>query len=201
MNSENDLMQKLVVAKKIMDVHNKTPRAGNNGGIPSTPMLEQFNTPPATYNIPQEYMGEQKQVQSQPQPQLPVKDRILNSKLPDEIKKLMIEHPIDQPNTMAGPTLSNDLIEAASRLMKSDSNGTIPQPQQRTQQSQPQYQGYNNSGIDYGVLKSIIKDTITEVLTEKGLVAESTSKAKEQISFRVGQHVFEGVVTKIKKMK
>jgi len=201
MNSENDLMQKLVVAKKIMDVHNKTPRAGNNGGIPSTPMLEQFNTPPATYNIPQEYMGEQKQVQSQPQPQLPVKDRILNSKLPDEIKKLMIEHPIDQPNTMVGPTLSNDLIEAASRLMKSDANGTIPQPQQRTQQSQPQSQGYNNSGIDYGVLKSIIKDTITEVLTEKGLVAESTSKAKEQISFRVGQHVFEGVVTKIKKMK
>ena len=201
MNSENDLMQKLVVAKKIMDVHNKTPRAGNNGGIPSTPMLEQFNAPPAMYNIPQEYMGEQKQVQSQPQPQLPVKDRILNSKLPDEIKKLMIEHPIDQPNTMAGPTLSNDLIEAASRLMKSDANGTIPQPQQRTQQSQPQSQGYNNSGIDYGVLKSIIKDTITEVLTEKGLVAESTSKAKEQISFRVGQHVFEGVVTKIKKMK
>jgi hypothetical protein len=201
MNSENDLMQKLVVAKKIMDVHNKTPRAGNNGGIPSTPMLEQFNTPPATYNIPQEYMGEQKQVQSQPQSQLPVKDRILNSKLPDEIKKLMIEHPIDQPNTMAGPTLSNDLIEAASRLMKSDANGTIPQPQQHTQQSQSQPQMYNNSGIDYGVLKSIIKDTITEVLTEKGLVAESTSKAKEQISFRVGQHVFEGVVTKIKKMK
>jgi hypothetical protein len=201
MNSENDLMQKLVVAKKIMDAHNKTPRAGNNGGIPSTPMLEQFNAPPAMYNIPQEYMGEQKQVQSQPQSQLPVKDRILNSKLPDEIKKLMIEHPIDQPNTMAGPTLSNDLIEAASRLMKSDANGTIPQPQQRTQQPQSQPQMYNNSMIDYGVLKSIIKDTITEVLTEKGLVAESTSKAKEQISFRVGQHVFEGVVTKIKKMK
>jgi hypothetical protein len=88
MNSENDLMQKLVVAKKIMDAHNKTPRAGNNGGIPSTPMLEQFNAPPAMYNIPQEYMGEQKQVQSQPQSQLPVKDRILNSRLPDEIKRV-----------------------------------------------------------------------------------------------------------------
>jgi hypothetical protein len=33
------------------------------------------------------------------------------------------------------------------------------------------------------------------------LVAESSSKTKEQISFRVGQHVFEGFVTKIKKMK
>jgi hypothetical protein len=38
-------------------------------------------------------------------------------------------------------------------------------------------------------------------LTEKGMVVESASKTKEQISFRVGQHVFEGVVTKIKKMK
>jgi hypothetical protein len=201
MNSENDLMQKLVVAKKIMDVHNKTPRAGNNGGIPSTPMLEQFNAPPAMYNIPQEYMTEQKQVQPQQQSQLPVKDKILNSRLPDEIKRLMIEHPIDQPNTMAGPTLSNDLIEAAARLMKTDAaGGTPPQTQQRTQQ--PQYQTPNMSGgIDYSLLKSIIRDTITEVLTEKGLVAESSSKTKEQISFRVGQHVFEGFVTKIKKMK
>ena len=201
MNSENDLMQKLVVAKKIMDAHNKTPRAGNNGGMPSTPMLEQFNAPPAMYNIPQEYMTEQKQVQPQQQSQLPVKDKILNSRLPDEIKRLMIEHPIDQPNTMAGPTLSNDLIEAAARLMKTDAaGGTPPQTQQRTQQ--PQYQTPNMSGgIDYSLLKSIIRDTITEVLTEKGLVAESSSKTKEQISFRVGQHVFEGFVTKIKKMK
>ena len=194
-------MQKLVVAKKIMDAHNKTPRAGNNGGMPSTPMLEQFNAPPAMYNIPQEYMTEQKQVQPQQQSHLPVKDKILNSRLPDEIKRLMIEHPIDQPNTMAGPTLSNDLIEAAARLMKTDAaGGTSPQTQQHTQQ--PQYQTPNMSGgIDYSLLKSIIRDTITEVLTEKGLVAESSSKTKEQISFRVGQHVFEGFVTKIKKMK
>jgi hypothetical protein len=202
MNSENDLMKKLVVAKKIMDAHNKTPRAGNNGGIPSTPMLEQFNAPPAMYNIPQEYMAEQKQVQPQQTSQLPVKDRILNSRLPDEIKKLMIEHPIDQPNTMVGPTLSNDLIESVSRLMKTDAaGGTSPQNQQHIQQPQTQNQPQNMSGIDYSLLKSIIRDTITEVLTEKGMIVESVSKTKEQISFRVGQHVFEGIVTKIKKMK
>lgn len=195
-------MKKLVVAKKIMDAHNKTPRAGNNGGIPSTPMLEQFNAPPAMYNIPQEYMAEQKQVQPQQTSQLPVKDRILNSRLPDEIKKLMIEHPIDQPNTMVGPTLSNDLIESVSRLMKTDAaGGTSPQNQQHIQQPQTQNQPQNMSGIDYSLLKSIIRDTITEVLTEKGMIVESVSKTKEQISFRVGQHVFEGIVTKIKKMK
>jgi len=201
MNSENDLMQKLVVAKKIMDAHNKTPRAGNSGGIPSTPMLEQFNAPPAMYNIPQEYMGEQKQVQPQQTSQLPVKDRILNSRLPDEIKRLMIEHPIDKPNNMGGPTLSNEVVEAAARLMKTDARGNISESN-LPRQPQVQYQqGQNTSGIDYSLLKSIIRDTITEVLTEKGMVVESASKTKEQISFRVGQHVFEVVITKIKKMK
>jgi hypothetical protein len=109
----NDLMNKLVVAKKIMDKHNETPR----GGVGSTqsfntPQIQNFNPIPASYNIPQEYVQEQ-QVQQPVNQNLPVKDRILNSKLPDEIKKLMIEHPIDQPNNMTGPTLSNDLIEAA----------------------------------------------------------------------------------------
>jgi hypothetical protein len=203
MNKENDLMNKLVVAKKIMDVHNQTPRAGNNSGMPSSPMLEQFNAPPATYNIPQEFMGEQSQSMmnsSTATPQLPTKDRILNSKLPDEIKRLMMEHPIEQQNNMSGPTLSNEVVEAAARLMKTDARGNV-QESNTQRQSQGQSQGHNVSEIDYGVLKSIIRDTITEVLTEKGLVAESTSKTKEQISFRVGQHVFEGVVTKIKKMR
>ena len=194
-------MQKLVVAKKIMDAHNKTPRAGNSGGIPSTPMLEQFNTPPAMYNIPQEYMEEQKQVQPQQTSQLPVKDRILNSRLPDEIKRLMIEHPIDKPNNMGGPTLSNEVVEAAARLMKTDARGNVNESNVPRQPQSQYQQGQNTSGIDYSLLKSIIRDTITEVLTEKGMVVESASKTKEQISFRVGQHVFEGVVTKIKKMK
>ena len=189
----NDLMQKLVVAKKIMDVHNNTPRGQVRDMI--TPQLESYNPVPASYNIPQEYMSEapiQQPVQNQP----PTKDRILNSKLPDEIKRLMIEHPIDQP-TMGGPVLSNELVEKAARLMGTDAAGN--NTQNRPSQGQPQ--GQYVSGIDYSLLKSIVRDTINEVLTEKGLVAESSSKTKEAISFRVGQHVFEGFVTKIKKMK
>ena len=189
----NDLMQKLVVAKKIMDVHNGTPR-GQARNI-SMPELENFNSPPASYNIPQEYLSEAPQPVSQPSQQIPTRDKILNSKLPNEIKQLMMEHPIEQPN-MGGPTLSNDIVEAASRLMQKDARGNV---KESVHQRQPQ--GQNVSGIDYSLLKSIVRDTITEVLTEKGLVAESTSKTKEPITFRVGQHVFEGFVTKIKKMK
>ena len=194
----NDLMQKLVVAKKIMDVHNGTPR-GQARNM-SMPELENFNSPPANYNIPQEYLSEAPQPVSQPSQQIPTRDKILNSKLPNEIKQLMMEHPIEQPAGFGGPTLSNDVVEAAARLMKTDARGNV-QESNVPRQPQGQYQGQNVSGIDYSLLKSIVRDTITEVLTEKGLVAESTSKTKEPITFRVGQHVFEGFVTKIKKMK
>lgn len=192
----NDLMQKLVVAKKIMDVHNGTPR-GSARNI-SMPELQNYDAPPANYNIPQEYLSEVQQPVAQTQNHLPTRDKILNSKLPSEIKQLMMEHPIDQPSGFGGPTLSNEVVEAAARLMKTDARGNV---QESNTQRQYQPQQPQNSGIDYSLLKSIIRDTITEVLTEKGLVAESSSKTKEQISFRVGQHVFEGVVTKIKKMK
>jgi hypothetical protein len=194
----NDLMQKLVVAKKIMDKHNNVPRG--NANI-STPMLENYNAPPATYNIPQEFLGESQtqSIQTQNQ-QIPTRDKILNSKLPNEIKQLMMEHPIEQPAGFGGPTLSNEVVEAAARLMKTDARGNVNETNM-PKQPQTQYQTQNSSNIDYSLLKSIIRDTITEVLTEKGLVAESSSKTKESISFRVGQHVFEGFVTKIKKMK
>ena len=113
----------------------------------------------------------------------------------------MMEHPIEQPHMgFGGPTLSDDLVEAAARLMKTDARGNVNETK-NVRQPQVQHQQQISNGIDYSLLKLIIKDTITEVLTEKGLVAESSSKTKEQISFRVGQHVFEGVVTKIKKMK
>ena len=53
-------------------------------------------------------------------------NKILNSKLPDEIKRLMIEQPIVQPNSMTGGvTLSDDVIEGATRLMKKDDLGEV----------------------------------------------------------------------------
>jgi len=199
MNSENDLMQKLVVAKKIMDVHNKTPRAGNNGGIPSTPMLEQFNTPPATYNIPQEYASETSLSEVR-QPELPTQDRILNSKLPDEIKQLMIENPIAQAS-LPGTTniLSNEIIEGAQKLM-----GTSPK-----KQNQGQPQGQSVPGFDMNALKTMIRDTVRdtvrdvvrEELSKSGMIVENEQKTNEQLTLKVGKHLFEGRVTKIKKIQ
>lgn len=65
-----------------------------------------------------------------------------------------------------------------------------------------------NKKVDYSQnaqvpsdLKSIIRETIEEILGENGLLIESESKSNDIFSFRVGKHVFEGKITKIKKVK
>ena len=190
---KQDLMQKLVLAKQIMDRHGETPR-GSAQSLPSN-MVESIEVPEARYNVPQEFLSEQP-TQKVNQQHVPTKDRIMNSKLPDEIKKLMMEHPIEQP-AMAGSqtVLSDELVEAASRLMKTNASGGI------VKQEKKQLIQETKSNFNMVELKQMLRETIEEVLTEKGLVVESTERTKEQISLRVGQHLFEGVLTKIKKMK
>lgn len=180
----NDLIQKLMVSKKIMDRHNEMPRG--NQGIGS-PIVEEFNVPNAQYNIPQEFISENTHHKTV-NPSTPTTDRILNSKLPDEIKKLMIEHPISQPQS-AGPVLSDDLVEAASRLMRTESKQNQPTQKQVSQ------------NLDLNTIKSVVRETIEQVLRENGLMTESVSTSNETIKFQVGEHIFEGKVTKIKKIK
>jgi len=211
MNSEADLIQKLMISKQIMDKHNQTPR----GGMPSmdsysSPQVESYEPANAKYNIPEEFLQESHQSEQFDQPYLssipktptmpqPItKDRVMSSKLPDEIKRLMIEHPIEQPSSMGGgTTLSNELVEKAARLMNTDARGNqTTQPKQRVQeQSQPQQPNFNMKE-----LKSMLREVVEEVLQENGILAESTEKANEVFSFKVGKHIFEGKVTKIKKI-
>lgn len=196
MPTEDDLMRKLMISKKIMDAHNTTPR-GQVRDYPSTPELQEFQAPQANYNIPQDVMMESS-VPKQPQQFVNSKDRILSSKLPDEIKRLMIEHPIQQPSSMGGggSVLSDELIEKASRLMKNDVANNV-NPYQPKKQTIQEYSKPQSANIDRDTLKEVIR----EVLSENGLLVESTSKSNDMFQFRVGSHIFEGKVTKIKKVR
>ena len=208
--NENDLMSRLVASKAIMD-NPKFTKSRNtmNDGLPPT-SLQDFDVPNAKYNIPQEFLQESP---SMSQPYLselpkvntkpvgvPSVDAIKSSKLPDEIKRLMIEHPIAQAQQQGGgATLSDDLIERASRLMKNEnSNNYIPESVKPKTQQQPQTQ--STSQIDYKLIKKMIREAVDEALQENGLMVESSEKANEMLSFKVGKHVFEGKVTKIKKL-
>jgi len=197
MPTENELIKKLMVSKAIMEKHKEIPRTGNSSGIINNPTVESFPVPEARYNLPNEFLEESLPAKTIKQ-EIPTTDRIMSSKLPDEIKRLMIEHPITPSNPMTGPTLSNDLVDKAARLMNVDASGKkvsdFP-----TKQSQRQ--DVLESVPDMSNLKNMLKEVIEEVLLENGILSESTQRTNDVFTFKVGKHIFEGKVTKIKKVK
>jgi len=191
-------LEKIMMSKAIMDRHNQMDK----GAAPkpkSNPMVENFDMPDVKYNIPQDMLGEAPQgMPSMQTPQMPTSQfmnkpfpvasakAIKNSKLPDEIKKLMIEHPIEQPSSMSGgATLSDDLIERASRLMNNKKQPVVEQAVQTPMTSD---------------LRNILKEVVKEVLTENGLIMEGAQKTNDAFRFQVGKHIFEGKVNKVKKI-
>ena len=51
------------------------------------------------------------------------------------------------------------------------------------------------------VVRDTVKDVIREELQNAGLLTESDKITNETLSLRVGNHIFEGKVLKIKKIK
>jgi hypothetical protein len=190
----DDFIKKLMVSKQIMDKHNEIPRSGSQGtlneNLGMSNNIDVYTPEPvaAKYNIPQEYMGQQKSIPTSPP--IVTEDRIKNSKLPDAIKDLMMKHPIRQPESYS-PTISNDVIEKAARLM--GENKTITQSSNTPTSKTPQ--------TSNGDLKRIVKETLEELLVEHGIISESQTKTDEIFQFKVGKHLFEGKITKIKKLR
>lgn len=203
------LMEKLALSKAIMDKSDKIKSPNSSGGGLAPTSLQQlhapetFDVPNVKYNIPSEFLGESQQ-QKQPfsnEPRentkpvgVPTVDAIKNSKLPDEIKRLMMEHPIAQPQQQT-TTISDELIEKATRLMKKNEGNYIPESVKSKEQTQP-----STTGIDYKLIKKMINEAVNEALHENGLITESSEKSNEVFTFKVGKHVFEGKVTRIKKL-
>lgn len=189
-------MQKLMISKQIMDRHNEmdrgvSPKTTQSRMTESYAPTEYDETPvTAKFNIPEEFL----QPTQPKQMTAPVvtEDRIMNSKLPDSIKKLMMEHPIQQPQSYQ-PTISNDIIEKAARLMGENKSITQTSQNVNTKQTQQSF------GLSASDIKKIVRETVEEVLTENGLMVESSQKANEIMTIKVGKHIFEGKISKIKK--
>jgi hypothetical protein len=89
-----------------------------------------------------------------------------------------------------GVGLSDELIEKAARLM---GNNVV-----KEQTSQPNVK--QTILPQTNDIKQIVKETVEEVLRENGLLVESESKSNDLFKFRVGQHIFEGRLTNVKKV-
>ena len=191
MSTEQDLINRLMISKKIMDKHNNIGR-GQGQAQTQIPVVEENQPVNATYNLPQEYL-EESQTKNY-RTEVPTEDRIMKSKLPEEIKQLMKEYPIQPPSmgVQSGVGLTEDLVERASRLMNTE------QPDKKQRNNVSENKKTNNISNDD--IRDIIRETVEDVLRENGLIAESETKSNEVFKFRVGQHLFEGRVTNIKKI-
>ena len=201
MTNEHDLIQKLMVSKKIMERHNSMGRGTSSNMGFDAPQVETFEATQAKYNLPQDVLNESDYHSTSnvvPNTQPVTKDRIMSSKLPDEIKQLMMEHPISQPSNSlnGGSTISAEIAEKAARLMNVNPKGEqLP----RTEHRRPITESVGN-GISADEIKSIVRETVEDVLKENGLLVESTKKSNDVFKFSVGQHIFEGKVTKVRKV-
>jgi hypothetical protein len=188
--SENDLMRKLVNAKKVM---NKVDGGNYQRGQVNESML---------LSDPSEAMG----MQQAPQSSLtrpvsgPVNvDRIQNSKLPEAIKKAMIEHPIEQmPSISLNETLDMDFVKGAKRLMEQE--GVQVKKGQPLQRQQAPV----TSNIDMNAIATLIENTVRKVMDEKLnqiLTAQQTQTISENLVLKVGDSIFKGKITGVNKSK
>ena len=185
--SQNDLMKKLVQAKKVM---NKVDGGNFERGHVNESML---------LSDPSELMEMQtpQQVNTRPVGGNLNVDKIQNSKLPDAIKRAMIEHPIEQmPSISLNETLDMDFVKGAKRLMEQEGvSSKKTQPQQRQSVS---------SNIDMNAIAVLIENTVRKVMDEKLnqiLTASTTASINENLVLKVGDSIFKGKITGVNKSK
>jgi|TARA_R110001583_G_scaffold79358_5_gene214403 hypothetical protein len=193
--------------------------------------IKEFKTPRATYNIPDNITNSPSSAPPTTSMPKPInmkphaglnEERINKSNLPPEIKKLMIDNPIQDPASAGGATLNDDFINKVSEKMKSDefsvgamrsaSNNSVspPPPPQRGNYIPPKQKVEDspipvisenfNTGLDYQSLKEVIKECVQEVITENGINIEE-SNINENLQLRVGNKIFLGNIKKVKTVK
>jgi len=189
--SANDLMTKLAKASKVM----KKVEGGNfTRGNVSESMLSdgyddegEYTQQPSQQQMPQQYST----------PDFDV-SRIQNSKLPDAIKKAMMENPISQISL--GDTLDMDFVKGAKRLIEQENRANNPsQPKKQTKPVQSV-----GGNIDMNAITVLIENTIRKVMDEKInqiLTAQTTSTINENLVLKVGDSIFKGKITGVNKSK
>jgi len=185
--SQNDLMKKLVQAKKVM---NKVDGGNYERGHVNESMLLSDPSDLMESQIPQ-------QTNTRPVGGNMNIDKIQNSKLPAAIKQAMIDHPIEQMQSISlNETLDMDFVKGAKRLMEQE--GVSPK------KSQPQQRQSVSSNIDMNAIAVLIENTVRKVMDEKLnqiLTAQTTSSINENLVLKVGDSVFKGKITGVNKAK
>jgi hypothetical protein len=181
--SENDLMHKLVQAKKVM---NKVDGGDFERGHVNEDILR---------SAPEDLSGQSIPAPTTRQMATPTVDRIQQSKLPDHIKKAMIDNPI--PQISLNETIDMDFVKGAKKLMEKEGLSK-PTVQQKNSGN------ITNPSIDMNAIAVLIENTVRKVMDEKLnqiLTAQQTSSINENLVLKVGDSIFKGKITGVNKAK
>lgn len=183
--SPNDLMMKLVQAKKVMNkVETGSFEKGNiNENIIKMAPEELMNS-----NI----SAPQRTTKSSNTPNV---RKIQESKLPDAIKKAMIENPI--PQISLNDSIDMDIVKGAKKLMERE--GMIS----KTPTAKNGGSNVNTSDL-ISALTPIIENVVRKVMDEKLnqiLSAQQTASINESLVLKVGDSIFKGKITGVNKAK
>ena len=183
--SQNDLMQRLVQAKKVM---NKVETGDFETGNVNEQILR---------SNPEDVTPSAQTTQIR-QPQQPNLQRIQESKLPEAIKRAMIENPI--PQISLSDSLDLNFVEKTKKLMESEGVSTKKSTPQRA------------SSVDSSdlvkqltpIIENIVRKTVVEIMDSKLnqiLTAQQTMTINENLVLKVGDSVFKGKITGVNKSK
>jgi hypothetical protein len=177
--SENGLMQKLVQAKKVM---NKVDGGNFERGNVNEEILR---------SMPEELNVNEMQ---QPKTNQANQTKIMESKLPEAIKRAMIENHI--PQISLNDSLDFDFVKNTKKLMEAEGVSTKPKSSPSNNRT--------TSNIDMNEIAVIIENTVRKVMDEKLnqlLTAQQTLSINENLVLKVGDSIFKGKITGVNKSK
>lgn len=130
-------------------------------------------------------------------------EKIKNSNLPENIKQLMLENPIPQVD-FTNEMPSGFIDEIAKKMKEQEQFGPGAQKKMVQQPQQPQRQPQPTTLNED--IKELIKQTIVETLDEViesklQKLMESNRQIDENLQIRVGDSMFIGKITDVRKAK
>ena len=177
------LQQSLINAKKVMNKVDSGNVTKGNISLPQGDINEAISQIPN--NIPQlpNVNTDMASARKDLSPKASItEEKILNSKLPENIKKLMIENPIPDVPMGSSMGLSDDFLSGVKDAMsKQDIPTSTTQKRTVLESNTPTA---TKSKITKSSLKSIIKESVKELVNESVNMKTDTN---ENFSFRSNQ--------------
>ena len=183
--SQDDLMHRLVQAKKVINkVESGNFEKGNidENILRSDPEELSKNYTPKQNNQSGHNVN-----------------KIMESKLPEAIKRAMIDNPISQ--IALTDSLDMNFVEKTRRLMESEGVSKKPSTQK---QNTVQYESNDLIQQLTPIIENIVRKTIDDVMDRKLtqiLTAQQTMSLNENLVLKVGDSIFKGKITGVNKAK